>query len=402
MGRLRLAGLVLLVTLAVVLPLALSSPARAREVKNPSAATGQHRTSHASAPRATRHRKLLPGPNLAPGSNPAVLPGPVLVADEENNRLLLISPTGSILWRFPGKHSLAPHQTFLAPDDAFFTPSGKRIIATEETDQVVSLIQRKPSRILWRYGTPGVPGPSANHLDNPDDAMVIPGHHVLVSDIKECSILVLSPPSHVPTMRIGENDPYCLHQPPLRFGSPNGAFPMTNGHYLITEINGDWVDEMTLSGKVLWSTHPPGVAYPSDTNEVRPGVYLTVDYSTPGQIVEFNKYGKLLWRYGPKSGPGMLSHPSLCEPIPTNGYILCNDDGNDRVIVVDPHTNRIVWQYGHTGVAGSAPGYLAGPDGVDLAPPYSMLIRHAPTMGAPPASCPSTLPAGVCTGPGAG
>src|SRR5262249_38830093 len=33
-----------------------------------------------------------------------------------------------------------------------------------------------------------------------------------------------------------------------------------------------------------------------------------------------------------------------------------------------PRTNRIVWQYGHTGVASSAPGYLSKPDGIDLLP----------------------------------
>jgi hypothetical protein len=49
--------------------------------------------------------------------------------------------------------------------------------------------------------------------------------------------------------------------------------------------------------------------------------------------------------------------------------------------VVDPATNRIVWQYGHTGVAGRGPGYLNDPDGVDLVPPDSLLVTHGPTMG---------------------
>ncbi|HLG91663.1 MAG TPA: hypothetical protein VKY15_01635, partial [Acidimicrobiales bacterium] len=66
-----------------------------------------------------------------------------------------------------------------------------------------------------------------------------------------------------------------------------------------------------------------------------------------------------------------------------NGDVLCNDDFNHRVIVVDPRTDSVVWQYGHTGQAGSAPGYLAKPDGVDLAPPFSFLEAHAPTMGLP-------------------
>jgi len=51
------------------------------------------------------------------------------------------------------------------------------------------------------------------------------------------------------------------------------------------------------------------------------------------------------------------------------------------VAVLDPVTGKIVWQYGHTGVPGTAPGYLNDPDGVDVTPPDSMLIAHASTMG---------------------
>ena len=253
---------------------------------------------------------MAPGPNLAPGSDPAALPGDVLIADEGNNRLVVVNPAGTIVWQFPQPGDLAPGQTFLSPDDAFFTATGHDILATEETDQVVSLISIPQHRILWRYGTPGVSGSGPNELSNPDDAMQLPDGDVLVADIKNCSLLLVAPGAHTPLERIGEQDTSCFHQPPLRFGSPNGAFPLTDGNYLVTEINGDWVDEMTLSGRVLWSTHPPGVTYPSDTNEVSDGRYLTVDYSTPGQIVEFDKTGTLLWRYGPSSGPGMLNHRS--------------------------------------------------------------------------------------------
>jgi hypothetical protein len=48
--------------------------------------------------------------------------------------------------------------------------------------------------------------------------------------------------------------------------------------------------------------------------------------------------------------------------------VLLNDDYNDRVIVINPKTDQIVWQYGHTGHPGTAPGYLNDPDGVDFLP----------------------------------
>ena len=313
---------------------------------------------------------------LAPGSDPAVLPADVLIADHHNNRLLIIDPQGRVRWEFPRPGDLAPGQTFLQPDDAFFSPDGKDIIVTQEDDQVISVISLATSRIIYRYGVPGVPGAGPDHLFNPDDAMLTPAGVIIAADIKNCRIVFITPPAHTLTRVIGQTTNACEHDPPQRFGSPNGAFPMTDGHYLITEINGDWADEMSLNGQVSWAANPPGVLYPSDTNEVYPGRYLTADYSDPGQIAEFTSSGRLLWRMAG------FNQPSLALPLP-DGDILLNDDFNHRVCVVDPATKRIVWQYGHTGVAGRAPGYLSDPDGVDLVPPDSLLVTHAATMGEP-------------------
>jgi hypothetical protein len=151
---------------------------------------------------------------------------------------------------------------------------------------------------------------------------------------------------------------------------------MTNGDYLVTEINGDWADELSPHGRVTWSANPAGVLYPSDSNELYPGRYLTADYSDPGQVAEFTSSGRVVWRMGG------FNQPSLALPLP-NGDILLNDDFNHRVCVVDPATHRIVWQYGHTGKAGRGPGYLSDPDGVDLVPPDSLLVTHGATMGVP-------------------
>ena len=322
-----------------------------------------------------------PASHLAPGSDPSVLPGPVLIADEGNDRLLVVDQQGRTLWSFPRPGDLSPGVEFKSPDDAFFTPDGKEIIATEEEYSVVTLIDVATRRILWRYGTPGVPGDGVNQLSNPDDAIVLPGGDVLTADIKNCRRLLVPPGGHAPARIYGMTTQACRHDPPARFGSPNGAFPMRNGHYLVTEINGDWVDEMDLSGTVYRSWHPPGVGYPSDSNEVRPGVYLTVDYGSPGQVETFDAAGNLLWRYRP-TGTAALDHPSLALPLP-NGDVISTDDGNSRIIVIDPRTNTVVWQYGVRGQPGEGPGSLNAVDGLDLVPPWSDLVAHAATMGRP-------------------
>lgn len=329
---------------------------------------------------ATAH--LQPGPYLQAGSNPSVLPSDVLIADRGNNRLIIVNPQGNIVWQFPQPGDLAPGQTWLAPDDAFFTPNGMDIIATQESQFTISEISVATHKIVWQYGHPGVPGSAPDYLDNPDDAMMLPNGDIVTADIKNCRILVLDPPSLTPLKIIGETTNSCYHLPPQRWGSPNGAFPMPNGQYLVTEINGDWVDELNLAtGAVGFITHPPGFTYPSDTNEVSPNVFLSANYANPGAVEEFTSSGTLLWQYAP-TGAGALNQPSLALPLP-NGDVILNDDWNHRVIVVDPKTNQVVWQYGHTGQLGAAPGYLDKPDGIDLAPPYSFTMVHKSTMGLP-------------------
>lgn len=287
----------------------------------------------------------------------------MLVADHLNNRLVIIDPQGRIRWVFPRPGDLAKGQTFLVPDDAFFSPDGRYIVATQEDDQVISVINVAKHKIIYRYGQPGTRGWGPNRLSNPDDAMLLPDGNIITADIMNCRILFIRPPAHRPLRVIGLTTNACAHAPPRHFGSPNGAFPMRGGGFIVTEINGDWADGLSPGGRVLWSTHPPGVAYPSDTNQLGGSHMLTADYSDPGQIVEFTTRGKLLWRFGG------LNMPSLALPLP-NGNILVNDDFNHRVIVINPRIDKIVWQYGHKGVAGRAPGYLNDPDGVDLVPPH--------------------------------
>ncbi len=363
------------VTLSVLSTLVVASVAATALFGSRSASRSSSRSSGRTiaAPRAqlprTGARDTGVGSLLRPGSDPSVLPGPLLIADRGNNRLLEIDPMGRTLWTFPRPGDLAPGQTFNIPDDAFFTPDGQHIIVTQEDDFVVSLIDMRAHRIVWRYGMPGVHGSGPDRLWNPDDAIVLPNGEVLTADIKNCRLVIIPAGAHAPRQvygRVGR----CRHAPPARFGSPNGAFPMRNGHLLVTEINGDWVDEIDLAGHVYFSTHPPLIRYPSDTNEVGPDEYLTVDSAKAGAIETFDHQGRLLWRYAPP-GADHLDKPSLAKPLP-NGDIIANDDNNHRVIVVDPSTNRIVWQYGHTGAPGTGPGWLNTPDGMDFAPPHSL------------------------------
>jgi hypothetical protein len=61
--------------------------------------------------------------------------------------------------------------------------------------------------------------------------------------------------------------------------------------------------------------------------------------------------------------------------------IAVTDDWHHRVIVIDPRTKKIVWQYGHFGIASAARGYLSKPEGLDLLPAPFAARRASTSRG---------------------
>ena len=298
--------------------------------------------------------------------------GRLLIADRGNDRLLLVNAKKKILWRYPAPGRPAPKGGFYFPDDAFFTHHGRGIISNQEDNETIVQIAFPSGKVTFQYGHPKVPGSSPGYLSQPDDAYLLKDGTVTVADAQNCRILFLSPRGK-PLSQIGTTGE-CTHNPPQSIDYPNGDTPLLNGNVLVSEVNGSYVDEFTPKGKLVWSLKLP-VAYPSDPQQLGPDLYLVADYHRPGGIYEFNRAGKILWSYHPNSGPGMLNHPSLAERLP-NGLIGANDDYRHRVVIIDPKTKRIVWQYGHTDRPGTKPGYLRIPDGFDLLSPGGTTPTH--------------------------
>ena len=286
------------------------------------------------------------------------LPGYLLIADRDNNRAIIVSPTKRIVWQATGLRG---------PDDTFFTPGYRDVVTNEEFNDTLTEVSLRTRRPTWRYGHNGVPGSSPGYLDAPDDAYRLPNGDTTVADIKNCRIVELTRSKRVRRILGGS----CVHDPPRGFASPNGDTPLRDGGLLVTEIGG-WIDRLARDGRLVWSVHSP-IAYPSDAQLLPNGRILVTAFTTPGKIVELTRHGRIVWSFGAASGPDRLDRPSLALRLP-NGLIAANDDWNHRVIVVDPRTNRIVWQFGHDGVPGRTRGYLNKPDGLDLMP-WSAVAR---------------------------
>lgn len=297
----------------------------------------------------------------------SLLPGDVLIADSGAHRLLMVTPGGRVVWRYPGSGGPSPLGYM---DDAFFTPGYLGVVTNEENSNTIAIIGFRSRRVVWSYGQPGVAGSSSGLLNTPDDALVRntrSGQQVTVADINSERVLVINRSSKAVVTQYGRAGVYRAN-PPRTLAAPNGAFPGPAGSMLITEIGGNSASLISSEGRLEYTIHfPPPLSYPSDANFTPNGNIICAFYTKPGAIAEFSPSGKLLWLYRPTSGSGALNHPSLARML-SNGLVLATDDLNDRVIVINPSTNSIVWQYGHRGVPGLAPGYLVQPDGLDLLP----------------------------------
>lgn len=301
----------------------------------------------------------------------------LLIADRGNDRLLLLSDAGKILWSYPSASAPPPPGPggFYFPDDAFFIHHGTAILVNQEENETIVEIAYPSGKILWTDGHPGQIGSAPGYLHEPDDAYLLKNGQVTVADADNCRILILNPDTSI-AAQIGTTG-LCTHRPPASLGSPNGDTPLADGNLLISEVTGSWVSEYTLSGQLVWTTHV-AVSYPSDPQQLGSDLYLLADYSNPGGIIEFNRAGQILYRYQPTSGPGRLNQPSLVEWLPS-GAFMANDDFGDRMVSIDPTTGALVWQYGVTGLPGTAPGLLKIPDGFDIVLPNGSTPTHPQT-----------------------
>jgi hypothetical protein len=315
------------------------------------------------------------GAKTAPPARPALrapagpIPGFLLIADRGNNRLLLVGSDKRIVWRYPSRGN--PAFPFRFDDDAFFGPGYRSIISNQEAQQTLQIIGFPNGQVLWRYGHPNTRGSAPGYLNTPDDAYQLATGLVSVADAYNCRVLFLRRSGAI-AREIGRTGA-CAHQPPRTLGAVNGATPLPGGGVLVSEIDGSWIDAFSSAGRLMWDFRAP-VSYPSDPQWLGVGRILLADYTRPGSALIVDRHGRVLWRYGPSSGPGMLDHPSLATRI-RPGLIAVTDDYRDRVIVISVRTHRVVWQYGHTDHEGTGAGYLNTPDGMDVLPArYALAI----------------------------
>jgi hypothetical protein len=313
---------------------------------------------------------------LQKGSDADVLPGNLLISDWGSRKLLVISPKGQIVWQY---EQTSPVLKPFNPDYAFFAPSGKQIVISEEGNSRIDVLAIKDKQIVYHYGHYGQQGAGKNYLRDPSNALE-EGGGIVISDVRNCRVAFVKPPHHTVVASIGRTG-VCKHAPPSELDSPASAFPMSNGGTVITETGDAHVDLLNSHGKLVRSLRVPRFKLPESVNETSSGDLIAVDHTHPGAVEIFTTAGKVLWSYRQRSGAGELRDPAVAYVLPDDDVIV-SDEYHDRVIVIDAKTKKIVWQYGRTGVPGGGPGYLDVPVGLDLVAPHS-LLDHYPAAKPP-------------------
>lgn len=101
------------------------------------------------------------------------------------------------------------------------------------------------------------------------------------------------------------------------------------------------------------------------------------------RLLLLNDADQVIWTYpskGKPAPPGGFYFPDDAFFIRHGTAIISNQEGNETLVEIAYPSGRIVWQYGHPRVAGSAPGYLNNPDD-------AYLLRNGIITVADPKNC---------------
>jgi outer membrane protein assembly factor BamB len=291
-------------------------------------------------------------------------PGDILIADQFNNRVIEIKPTGKIVWQFGlGPNDFSP-KSIIGCNDAqrvgpltlmagTGTPAGiDPIVPNGVADNRVILVD--PSgRILWQYGQFGQTGDGPDLLNTPVQNTWLPNTDVLITDQGNNRIIEVNLQKQIiwqfpPVGDTNSND---------QLASPNSAELLENGHILISDQNDSRVIEVNRNYQIVATFTAGGtVGFVAFASRLSNGDTLITDTSN-AHIVEVNANDQIVWDYFTDTDPN-----SIAAPLPTravrlrNGNTLISDQFNNRVISVNM-AKKIVADYGLPLADGNNIGY---------------------------------------------
>jgi hypothetical protein len=324
-------------------------------------------------------------------------PGNVVIADQYNNRVIEVDPSGKIVWSFGDGNQVPGPTSIVGPNDEERLPSGQTLIAGTGIPGPMAgctldggcpdnrvIIVDHDGGIDWQYGDDG-------GLNVPVCAVYLPSGNVLITDQANARIIEVTPQKAIAWtyQPLAGDGGFALN-------NPNSAERLANGNTLVSDENNNRVLEVAMDGGTVWTYPPAG----SDAGVLSGAAFASrlsngntlITSSNNAIILEVDNGGNVVWSYNTAartlSGTNPLGTTSVVDggnptPLPTravrrrdNGDTLISDQLNHQVFEINT-AGQIVFSYGQLNVAGNGAGQLNGPydakrvgDFTGLTPPH--------------------------------
>jgi hypothetical protein len=317
-------------------------------------------------------------------------PGDILIADQFNNRIVEVDSHHHVVWHFGNGSYIPGPNSIVGPNDAqrvgpFTLISGTGTPAGADPscpltngcpDNRVILISPN-GHIVWQYGQAGVTGAGFDQINTPVQATWLPDGHVLITDQGNSRVIEVNL-KHQIVWQYGQTGTSGAGFDQLN--NPNSAELLANGHILIADENNNRVIEVNRDHQIVWQYGSPsdtttlnGAAFAS---RLRDGNTLITD-SNNNRIVEVTKAKKVVFTYVTNARTGSIDNPLPTRAVRLrNGNTLISDQFNDQVIEINSH-GAIVFAQGAIQVDGTGFDQLNAPydakvvgDYTGLTPPF--------------------------------
>lgn len=295
-------------------------------------------------------------------------PGNLLIADQFNNRVIEINPTGDMVWSF----GLGPNdfsaRSPIGVNDAqrvgaltlmagTGTPAGVIPQAPDgAADNRVMLVD-PAGHIVWQYGQFGQSGSGPDQLNTPVQCTFLPNFDVLITDQANNRIIEVNMQKKIVWQYPGANT-----NEADQLNGPNSAELLANGHILIADQGNNRAIEVTRGDQIVQTFTAGGtVNIVAFASRLPDGDTLLTDAGN-ARAVEVDANDSVVWQYFTDTDPN-----SVPAPLPTravrlkNGDTLISDQFNNRVIRVS-RAGEIVASYGLPMAGGDPIGNNAGYD----------------------------------------
>lgn len=279
-------------------------------------------------------------------------PGNITIADQFNNRVIEIDPSGNIVWSYGHGPNDLSAKSIIGVNDAqrvgpftlmagTGTPAGVIPQAPDGVADNRVILVDPFGHIVWQYGQFGVTGSDANQLNTPVQCTWLPDAHVLITDQANNRIIEVNLAKKIVWSYPGSNT-----NDADQLVGPNSAELLENGHILIADQGNNRAIEVTRGDQIVNTFDVGGTANTvAFASRLDNGDTLLTDAGN-SRAVEVDANDNIVWQYVTDTDP-----LSVLAPLPTravrlkNGDTLISDQFNNRVIRVSM-AGAIVASYG--------------------------------------------------------